>query len=75
MFKKMETYECKKCGWILATLMDGANASCQRCGHNEMKKAIKSPSWRVLKCSCGHKDVYAKAVSGVKCPSCSGSMS
>jgi ribosomal protein S27E len=66
----METYECQNCGWILATFVPGDSASCQRCGGSRMRPAEKNPSWTVVRCACGHKDVYARPVSGVKCPNC-----
>jgi len=70
----MDTYECAKCGWILATFESGAGASCQRCGHDVMNRTERSPSWVVVRCACGHKDVYAKPVTGVRCPVCGGVM-
>ena len=66
----METYECQNCGWILATFVPGDSASCQRCGGSRMRPAEKTSSWTVVRCACGHKDVYSRPVSGVKCPNC-----
>lgn len=66
----METYECQDCGWILATFVPGDSAKCQRCGGTRMRPAEKTPSWTVVRCACGHKDVYSRPVSGVKCPNC-----
>jgi len=71
----METYECQDCGWVLSTFMSSDSASCQRCGGSHMRQADRGPSWTVVRCSCGHKDVYARRVSGVKCPECGRTMS
>lgn len=70
----METYECQNCGWILATFVPSCNARCQRCGGTRMQAAERTPSWNVMRCHCGHKDVYSRYVYRVKCPRCGGTM-